>query len=54
MVVGLAFALPARSAAILDAIMGGLTRYNRVLMIVLGLVFGTWFLVKALTGLGIL
>ena len=28
--------------------------YNRAIMIVLGLVFGTWFLVKALGGLGLL
>jgi hypothetical protein len=31
-----------------------MTRYNRALMIVLGLVFGTWFLVKALRALGTL
>ena len=28
--------------------------YNRPIMIGIGLVFGTWFLVKALDGLGIL
>ena len=43
-----------RSAAMLDAIAGGLSRDNRVLMSVLGLVFGTWFLVKALTCFGVL
>ena len=53
-VVGIAFAIPARSAAMLDALMGFLTRYNRILVIVLGAVFGTGFLVKALSGLGIL
>ena len=52
--VGIAFAMPARSAAMLDAIVGFLARHNRVIMIVLGAVFGTWFLVKALTGLGII
>ena len=31
-----------------------LQRYNRVLVVGLGLVFGTWFLVKALDGLGVL
>jgi hypothetical protein len=31
-----------------------LARYNRILVIVLALVFGTWFLFKALNGLGIL
>jgi hypothetical protein len=53
-VTGLAFAMPARSAAMLDGIVGFLARYNRVIMIVLGAVFGTWFLVKALNGLGVL
>ena len=52
--VGIAFAMPARSAAMLDGIVGFLARHNRVIMIVLGAVFGTWFLVKALTGLGII
>ena len=31
-----------------------LERYNGLIVIVLSLVFGTWFLVKALTGLGII
>jgi hypothetical protein len=53
-IVGVAFAVPGRAAAMLDAVAGLLTRYNRILVIVLGLVFGTWFLVKALSGLGIL
>ena len=46
--------MPARAAAMLDGITGFLARYNRVIMIVLGAVFGTWFLVKALSGLGVL
>ncbi len=54
MVLGVAYALPDRSAAVLDRITGLLQRYNRTIMIVLGLVFGTWFLAKALDGLGIL
>jgi hypothetical protein len=53
-VVGVAFAMPTRSTAVLDGIVGFLSRYNRPIMIVLGAVFGTWFLVKALTGLGVL
>ena len=53
-IVGLAFAMPARSASMLDAIGSFMTRNNRALMIVLGLVFGSWFLVKALRGLGLL
>lgn len=52
--IGLAYAMPARAAAMLDGITGFLARYNRVIMIVLGAVFGTWFLVKALNGLGVL
>ena len=27
---------------------------SRILVIALGLIFGTWFLIKALTGLGII
>ena len=53
-VIGVAFAMPTRAAAMLDGITGFLARYNRVIMIVLGAVFGTWFMVKALNGLGIL
>jgi hypothetical protein len=53
-VVGLAFLLPARSEALLDAIGTFMTRNSRALMMVLGLVFGSWFLVKALAGLGVL
>jgi len=52
--IGLAFAMPTRAAAMLDGIAGFLARYNRVIMIVLGAVFGTWFLIKALNGLGVL
>jgi hypothetical protein len=50
----LAFAMPTRAAVMLDGIAGLLATHNRVIMIVLGAVFGTWFLVKALTGLGLL
>ena len=53
-VIGLAFAMPTRSAAMLDGIVGFLAGHNRVIMIALGAVFGTWFLVMALNGLGIL
>jgi hypothetical protein len=53
-VIGLAYAMPARAATMLDGITGFLARYNRVIMIVIGAVFGTWFLVKALNGLGVL
>jgi hypothetical protein len=50
----IAYAMPDRAGAMLDRIAGLLERYNRVLVIALGLVFGTWFLIKALNGLGIL
>ncbi len=53
-ILAIAFAMPERSAAVLDRIAGLLQRYNRVLVVGLGLVFGTWFLVKALNGLGVL
>ncbi|HYO43436.1 MAG TPA: GAP family protein [Candidatus Limnocylindrales bacterium] len=53
-VVGLAFAMPARSASMVDAIATFMARHSRVLMMVLGLVFGSWFLLKALRGLGLL
>jgi hypothetical protein len=54
LVLGLAYALPDRSAALLERITVFMRTYNRAIMIVLGLVFGTWFLVKALAGLGVL
>ena len=53
-VLGVAYALPDRSAALLERVSGLLKTYSRAIMIVLGLVFGTWFLVKALGGLGVL
>ena len=52
--VGFAYAAPARADAGLTRFSALLERYNGLIMIVLGLVFGTWFLVKALTGLGII
>jgi len=54
LVVGIAYALPDRSAALLDRITGFMETYNRIIVIALGLVFGTWFMVKALGGLGLL
>ena len=49
-----AYAVPDRAEAMLDRVAGLLQRHNRLLVIILGLVFGTWFLVKALDGLGVL
>ncbi len=51
--IGLAYAMPARATAMLDRITEFLATYNRVIMIGLGAVFGTWFLAKALAGLGV-
>ena len=53
-VLALALLAPARSGRVLDAASTWLAANNRAIVIVLGAVFGTWFLVKALHGLGIL
>ncbi len=45
---------PERSAAFLDGSLRWLQDHNRVIMIALGLVFGSWFLYKGLHGLGII
>jgi hypothetical protein len=52
--IGFAYAMPTRADSVLDAFSAFLQRSNRVIVIALGLVFGTWFLIKALSGLGIL
>jgi hypothetical protein len=51
--VGAAFAAPQRADVWLGQLSAGLRRHDRTMMIVLGLVFGTWFLVKALAGFGL-
>lgn len=53
-IVGVAYAAPERSAATLDRVGVWLRDHNRAMVIGLGLVFGTWFLVKAMSGLGII
>jgi hypothetical protein len=45
---------PAKATGLLDRSSAWLERRNRVIMIVLGLVFGTWFLIKALNGLDVI
>lgn len=45
---------PARSATALDAVSGWLERNDRILVIAIGAIFGTWFAVKGLSGLGVL
>lgn len=52
--VGLAFIAPDRSAVVLERVGGFLETNDRPIMIVVGGVFGTWFLVKGLGGLGLL
>ena len=44
---------PKRSAAFLDSSLRWLQDHNRVIMIALGLLFGSWFLYKGLSGLGV-
>ncbi len=53
-VVGVAYLAPSRADAVLGRASAGLERHNRTIMIVLGLVFGTWFLLKAFDGLGVI
>jgi hypothetical protein len=51
---GLAVIAPTRSRSLLDDVADWLQRKNRIIVIVASLVFGTWFLAKALTGLGVI
>jgi hypothetical protein len=51
--VGVAVLMPIRADALLDRASDSLTRHNRIIMIVIGVVFGTWFAVKSLHGLGV-
>ncbi len=53
-ILAIAFAMPDRSDKVLERMSDWLERHNRLLMIILGAVFGTWFIFKALDGLGIL
>ena len=53
-VVAYAALAPDSSQGMLERVSAWLERNNRVLVIVLGLVFGVWFLLKALQGLGVL
>lgn len=52
--IAIAYLLPRRAEAWLGALSGALERSSRTIMIVLGLAFGTWFLVQALRGFGLL
>jgi cadmium resistance protein CadD (predicted permease) len=52
-VIAVAIVVPRRSDAFLARVSDWLERYDRAIVVVVGLVFGTWFLVKALDGLGL-
>jgi hypothetical protein len=51
---GIAWLRPAQAQAILGRVSDGMERHNRLIVMGLGVVFGSWFLIKALDGLGIL
>lgn len=53
-ILALAFVAPARADTLLGAFSDFLERRDRAITIGIGLVFGTWFLVKALDGLGVI
>jgi hypothetical protein len=52
-VLGVSIVAPRQSRALLAEVSGWLERNNRYIVIGLGVVFGTWFLIKGLAGLGI-
>jgi threonine/homoserine/homoserine lactone efflux protein len=52
-IVAVSVAASDRSAALLEGMSAWLMRNNRAVVIGVGLVFGAWFLVQALTGLGV-
>jgi hypothetical protein len=53
-ILGYAAVSPSGSAVALERFAAWLQGNNRVIKIVLGVVFGTWFLIKALSGFGII
>lgn len=54
LIIGVAALFPQRSRSVLDRTLRWLQTHDRPIMIVVGLVFGIWFGVKALNGFGIL
>jgi hypothetical protein len=54
LVVGVTVVVPTRSAAALDAVSAWLTRNTSRIVIAVCLVVGVWFVLEALTGLGVL
>lgn len=53
-ILALASSSSSRSSAILEGVRDWLQRNNRVITVILGVVFGTWFLFKALARLGLI
>lgn len=47
-------AMPRRSATALEALSGWLTRNDTALLVIIGAIFGTWFLMQGLNGLGVI
>lgn len=52
--VGTAYLAPKASESLLERMQTWLEVHSRVIMIGVGVVFGTWFLIKGLTGLGVI
>jgi hypothetical protein len=53
-IIGVTVAAPARGESLLGGVSSLLERHGRSITVGLGLVFGTWFIAKALGGLGVL
>jgi hypothetical protein len=53
-ILALASSTPPRSTAILDGLRAWLQRRQRAITVMLGLIFGTWFLLKAIKRLGVI
>ena len=51
--VAYSFIAPRQSAVVLERAVSWLTRRNRLIMMVLGVIFGVWFALKGLGGLGV-
>ena len=49
-----AYVAPKKSSEVLEKAAGWLRANNRLLVIALGAIFGVWFIVKGLVGLGVL
>jgi hypothetical protein len=52
--IGTAYLAPRRADTVLGRLSDWLTSHNRELMVGIGAVFGTWFVVKALDGFGVI